>query len=84
MEYICPYGHGKLNVQELQISGKVAPAWTEHGDMWDELFASHSRDRRTNVTAGLPQQKLPAWRLAAAVTDPGRHSAVVGSLHPFT
>jgi hypothetical protein len=40
MEYICPYGHGKLNVEELQISGKVSPAWTEHGDMWDELFAS--------------------------------------------
>lgn len=40
LEYICPYGHGKLNVEEIQFSGKVPPAWTEHGDMWDELFAS--------------------------------------------
>jgi hypothetical protein len=44
MEYICPYGHGKLNVEELQISGTVTPAWTEHGDMWDELFASPGKD----------------------------------------
>jgi len=40
IEYICPYGHGKLNVEELQISGKVAPEWTEHGDLWQELFAT--------------------------------------------
>ena len=39
MEYICPYGHGKLNIEEVQISGTVMPEWTEHGDMWDELFA---------------------------------------------
>ena len=40
IEYICPYGPGKLNVEELQISGKVAPEWTEHGDLWQELFAT--------------------------------------------
>jgi hypothetical protein len=48
IEYICPYGHGKLNVEELQISGKVAPEWTDHGNMWDELFATtdkHDGDR---------------------------------------
>jgi hypothetical protein len=39
IEYICPYGHGKLNIEEVQISGTVAPAWTDHGDMWEELFA---------------------------------------------
>ena len=39
IEYICPWGHGKLNVEEVQISGKVAPEWTEHGDIWSELFA---------------------------------------------
>ncbi len=39
MEYICAYGHGKLNIEEVQISGTVLPEWTEHGDMWDELFA---------------------------------------------
>jgi len=42
IEYICPYGHGKLNVEELQISGTVTPEWTEHGDIWSELFASKS------------------------------------------
>ena len=48
IEYICPYGHGKLNVEELQISGKVQPEWTEHGDMWAELFANgnDSDDKR--------------------------------------
>jgi hypothetical protein len=40
IEYICPYGHGTLNVEELQISGRVQPEWTKHGDMWEELFAS--------------------------------------------
>jgi hypothetical protein len=45
IEYICPYGHGKLNVEELQISGKVQPEWTKHGDIWDELFAISDRER---------------------------------------
>lgn len=40
IEYICAYGHGKLNVEELQITGTVAPAWTEQGDIWEELFAA--------------------------------------------
>jgi hypothetical protein len=44
IEYICAYGHGKLNVEELQISGTTLPEWTEHGDMWEELFAA-SKDR---------------------------------------
>jgi hypothetical protein len=39
MEYICPYGHGTLNIEELQITGTVRPDWTEHGDIWAELFA---------------------------------------------
>lgn len=43
IEYICSYGHGKLNVEELQYTGKVGPEWTEHGDMWAELFA-HEND----------------------------------------
>jgi hypothetical protein len=40
MEYICPYGHGKLNIEELQFTGKTVPEWTEQGDMWEELFAA--------------------------------------------
>jgi hypothetical protein len=42
-EYICTYGHGKLNVDELQISGLENPEWTPHEDMWEELVAA-SRD----------------------------------------
>ena len=40
MEYICAYGHGTLNVEEIKFTGTVPPDWTEHGDIWKELFAS--------------------------------------------
>ncbi len=40
IEYICPYGHGRLNVQELQISGLENPEWTPGAEMWEELCAS--------------------------------------------
>ena len=36
-EYICTYGHGKLNVAQLQISGSEYPEWTPQPDMWAEL-----------------------------------------------
>ena len=39
IEYICTYGHGTLNVDELQISGMENPKWSPHGEMWDELCA---------------------------------------------
>lgn len=40
IEYICPFGHGKLNVAELQILGLENPEWTQHADMWEELCAA--------------------------------------------
>ena len=41
IEYICPYGHGTLKQDEVQISGLENPQWTPHsGDMWDDLCAS--------------------------------------------
>jgi hypothetical protein len=41
IEYICPYGHGTLEQDELQISGLENPRWTPHsGDTWDELCAA--------------------------------------------
>lgn len=40
IEYICPYGHGTLKEEELQISGIENPEWTESGDMWEELCAA--------------------------------------------
>ena len=41
IEYICPYGHGTLKQDELQISGLENPQWTPHsGDIWDDLCAA--------------------------------------------
>jgi hypothetical protein len=38
IEYICTYGHGKLNVSEVQISGSENPEWTpQPNDYWTEL-----------------------------------------------
>ncbi len=44
MEYICPYGHGKLDVAELQITGTQNPEWTRHGDLWEELLGVGPND----------------------------------------
>ena len=45
VEYICPYGHGTLKEDKLQISGRVNPEWTPQSDnLWDELCASMSKD----------------------------------------
>jgi hypothetical protein len=44
IEYICPYGHGTLKWEEVQISGLENPRWTPHsGDMWEELCASSKK-----------------------------------------
>src|SRR5579859_5182254 len=41
IEYICPYGHGTLKAEELQISGLASPEWTPNSDdIWDELTAA--------------------------------------------
>jgi len=37
IEYICPYGHGTLKEEELQISGLENPEWEPSADMWEEL-----------------------------------------------
>ena len=43
IEYICPYGHGTLKEDELQISGRANPEWTPNSDdIWEELSASAS------------------------------------------
>jgi hypothetical protein len=45
IESICPYGHGTLKEDELQISGRATPEWTPQSDnLWDELCASISKD----------------------------------------
>jgi len=41
IEYICPYGHGTLKQDEVQISGRENAEWTPHSDdIWEELVAS--------------------------------------------
>ena len=37
VEYVCPYGHGKL-VIEAWVSDEPAPKWTRYGNIWQELF----------------------------------------------
>ncbi len=37
-ELICPFGHGTLSIDELQITGKQLPNWQPHSDnIWTEL-----------------------------------------------
>ncbi len=41
-EYICPFGHGTLQIDELQITGKHTPFWQPHDDnIWKELESYH-------------------------------------------
>jgi hypothetical protein len=38
VEYICPYGHGTLKIDELQIDGLETADWQRHSDdIWTEL-----------------------------------------------
>ena len=36
-EYICPYGHGTLRIDNLQLDGGENPDWRPHQDIWAEL-----------------------------------------------
>jgi hypothetical protein len=37
-ELICPFGHGTLSIEELQITGRHFPDWQPHDDdIWKEL-----------------------------------------------
>jgi len=37
-EWICPFGHGTLSIEELQITGRHSPDWQPHDDnIWKEL-----------------------------------------------
>jgi hypothetical protein len=40
IEYICPYGHGTLREDEVQLAGGAYAEWTPHSDdIWAELTA---------------------------------------------
>lgn len=45
MEYICTFGHGKLNVEEIQFTGTEHPKWKQHQDMWKELYEMADADK---------------------------------------
>ncbi|HEX4771403.1 MAG TPA: hypothetical protein VH351_11250 [Bryobacteraceae bacterium] len=37
-EWICPFGHGTLRIDDLHLNGNENPAWEPHdGDIWKEL-----------------------------------------------
>ena len=41
IEYICPFGHGTAERRRTSDHRHIRrPAWTEHGDIWEELFAA--------------------------------------------
>ena len=41
-EMICPFGHGTLYIEDLQISGRQYPDWHPHDDnIWKELESYH-------------------------------------------
>ncbi|MBI1896487.1 MAG: hypothetical protein HYZ57_09545 [Acidobacteria bacterium] len=45
-EYICIYGHGTLKVNELQLTGREAPDWKPHEDMWKELYSIEEEEKQ--------------------------------------
>jgi hypothetical protein len=47
VESICPFGHGTLREDELQITGRDTPEWTPHSDdIWAELCAPNKDSSR--------------------------------------
>ena len=42
-ERICPYGHGSLKNEEVQIDGLQPPSWKRNGDIWEELTGGEKR-----------------------------------------
>jgi hypothetical protein len=43
-EWICPFGHGTLSIEELQITGMQLPGWQPHSDdIWKELESYEAR-----------------------------------------
>jgi hypothetical protein len=45
MEYICVYGHGTLQVPEVELTGSKSPNWQQHDDMWKELESFEATKR---------------------------------------
>jgi hypothetical protein len=47
IEYMCPYGHGTLTQEELQISGLETPEWNPQSEnLWEDLCAASKDTER--------------------------------------
>ncbi len=45
-EWICPFGHGTLSIENLQITGRHSPDWHPHDDnIWKELESVHQAQK---------------------------------------
>lgn len=47
IEYICPYGHGTLRQEEIQILGLETPQWDGTPDLWQDLCAASKGTERS-------------------------------------
>jgi hypothetical protein len=47
IEYICPYGHGTLRQEEIQILGPETPQWDQTPDLWQDLCAASKDTERS-------------------------------------
>ncbi len=45
-QYICLYGHGTLTVPDVNLSGREPNDWQAHEDIWKELYALDSEDKK--------------------------------------
>lgn len=44
MEYICPFGHGTLDVHEIHFAGRQGDSWRQHDDdIWKELEGLYAK-----------------------------------------
>lgn len=45
-QWICPFGHGTLSIENLQITGRQSPDWQPHDDnIWKELESFHPTEK---------------------------------------
>ncbi len=46
VEYICPFGHGTLNIKLVHFTGREGDKWREHDEnIWRELEAPRTEER---------------------------------------
>ncbi|MGH9466481.1 MAG: hypothetical protein ACRD1Y_03915 [Terriglobales bacterium] len=45
-EYICTYGHGRLNVPDVHVSGGHIFRWVGYGSLWEDLIQAERHPER--------------------------------------